>query len=87
MARRLQRSTLATNHEHSACRPTHESGNPCRAKSGPHLERGCADSLSCDAIAEAYRFYSSGWYGTTPSLDDQAFRSGLTVVVQTTLPL
>jgi hypothetical protein len=40
---------------------------------------------ACDAIAEAYRFYSSGWHGTTAALDDQAFRSGLTAVVQTAL--
>ena len=40
---------------------------------------------ACDVIAEAYRFYSSGWHGPTSALEDESFRRGLTTVVQTAL--
>jgi signal transduction histidine kinase len=40
---------------------------------------------ACDAIAEAYRFYSSEWHGPSTALVDSAFRSGLNTVVQTAL--
>jgi signal transduction histidine kinase len=40
---------------------------------------------ACDAIADAYRFYSSGWHGPRTALEDETFRSGLTTVVQTAL--
>jgi signal transduction histidine kinase len=40
---------------------------------------------ACDAIGEAYRFYSSGWHGPRTALEDVSFRAGLTAVVQTAL--
>ena len=40
---------------------------------------------ACDAIAGAYRFYSAGWKGPAPGLDDAALRLDLTAVVQTAL--
>ncbi len=40
---------------------------------------------ACDAIAGAYRFYSAGWQGPTPGLNDEALRRDLTAVVQTAL--
>jgi signal transduction histidine kinase len=40
---------------------------------------------ACDAIANAYRFYSAGWQQTTPASEDLAFRRGLTAVIQTAL--
>jgi hypothetical protein len=36
---------------------------------------------ACDAIAGAYRFYSAGWQGPMPALDDEPFRGGLIAVV------
>lgn len=40
---------------------------------------------ACDAIAESYRFYSSGWRGPGAAVDDDSFLKGLTPVVQTAL--
>jgi signal transduction histidine kinase len=40
---------------------------------------------TCDAIAEAYRFYNSGWHGATAALADDAYRSGLDTVVNSAL--
>jgi signal transduction histidine kinase len=40
---------------------------------------------ACDAIGEAYRFYSSGWHGRDTAIQDDSFRSGLTTVLQTAL--
>jgi signal transduction histidine kinase len=40
---------------------------------------------ACDAIAESYRFYSSGWHGPGAALDNDSFLKGLTPVVQTAL--
>ena len=40
---------------------------------------------ACDAIAEAYRFYISGWHGPTTALAVESFRGGLVTVVQTAL--
>jgi signal transduction histidine kinase len=40
---------------------------------------------ACDAIAGAYRFYGTGWQRPGPAIDDQAFRNGLSAVVQTAL--
>jgi signal transduction histidine kinase len=40
---------------------------------------------ACDAIAGAYRFYSTGWPQPAPAFDDESFRSGLTTVVRTAL--
>jgi signal transduction histidine kinase len=40
---------------------------------------------ACDAIAGAYRFYSAGWQGPVPALDEEPFRGGLTTVVQTAM--
>jgi hypothetical protein len=40
---------------------------------------------ACDAVAEAYRFYKSGWETPPPPLDDDRLRRDLTAVVQTTL--
>jgi signal transduction histidine kinase len=40
---------------------------------------------ACDAIAGAYRFYSTGWQGPGPGLHDEALRRDLTAVVQTAL--
>ena len=40
---------------------------------------------ACDAITEAYRFYSTGWHGPSAALDDAAFRAGLNSVVQMAL--
>jgi signal transduction histidine kinase len=40
---------------------------------------------ACDAITEAYRFYTSGWHSESAALDDAAFRAGLNTVVQTAL--
>jgi signal transduction histidine kinase len=40
---------------------------------------------ACDAILEAYRFYSTGWHASSPALDDAAFRAGLNSVIQTAL--
>jgi signal transduction histidine kinase len=40
---------------------------------------------ACDAIAAAYRFYSTEWRGSVAALDDERFRGGMTTVVQTAL--
>src|ERR1700761_6678502 len=40
---------------------------------------------ACDAIADAYRFYSSGWHGPTTALSDESLRNGLSTVVQAAL--
>jgi signal transduction histidine kinase len=40
---------------------------------------------SCDAIADAYRFYTAGWEGPTPRFEDDRLRRNLTAVVQTAL--
>ncbi len=40
---------------------------------------------ACDAIAGAYRFYSTGWHETSPAPGNLSFRRGLTAVVQTAL--
>jgi signal transduction histidine kinase len=40
---------------------------------------------ACDAIAASYRFYTTGWQGPVPSMEDQALRRDLTAVVQTAL--
>src|ERR1700758_4998452 len=40
---------------------------------------------ACDAITEAYRFYSSGWHSGSEALDDAGFRGGLNTVIQTAL--
>ncbi|MGH6971039.1 MAG: hypothetical protein ACREEQ_05450, partial [Caulobacteraceae bacterium] len=40
---------------------------------------------ACDAIASAYRFYSSGWQGPARGPNDEAVRRDLTTVVQTAL--
>jgi signal transduction histidine kinase len=40
---------------------------------------------ACDAVAEAYRFYKSGWETPPPPLDDDRLRRDLTAVVQTAL--
>ncbi|MCL2657758.1 MAG: HAMP domain-containing histidine kinase [Betaproteobacteria bacterium] len=40
---------------------------------------------ACDAITDAYRFYSSGWQDTPVQLDSDALRHDLTAVVQTAL--
>jgi signal transduction histidine kinase len=40
---------------------------------------------ACDAIASAYRFYSTGWQGPTSGLANDALRRDLTAVVQTAL--
>jgi len=40
---------------------------------------------ACDAIAAAYRFYSTGWQGTGSAREEQSYRGGLTAVVQTAL--
>jgi signal transduction histidine kinase len=40
---------------------------------------------ACDAIAGAYRFYSAGWHGTMPPVDDENLQRNLTAVVQTAL--
>jgi signal transduction histidine kinase len=40
---------------------------------------------ACDAIGEAYRFYSSGWLGRDTALQDESFRGGLTTVLQAAL--
>jgi len=40
---------------------------------------------ACDAIGAAYRFYSAGWHGPAPALEDATLRRNLTTVVQTAL--
>ncbi|ACB96561.1 sensor histidine kinase [Beijerinckia indica] len=40
---------------------------------------------ACDAIGNAYRFYSSGWHGPPAGVNDDVLRQGLTTVVQTAL--
>lgn len=40
---------------------------------------------ACDAIAESYRFYSTGWHGPAPAVDDDSFLRGLTTVAETAL--
>src|SRR5437667_12385004 len=40
---------------------------------------------ACDAVVGAYRFYSAGWKGPAPSLNDEALRRDMTAVVQTAL--
>lgn len=40
---------------------------------------------ACDAITEAYRFYTAGSKGATPDFEDEQLRRGLTAVVQTAL--
>jgi len=40
---------------------------------------------ACDAMADAYRFYGSGWAGPVADLDDPALRDGLTAAVRTAL--
>jgi signal transduction histidine kinase len=40
---------------------------------------------ACDAIAEAYRFYSTGWRGPAPGSNDRALRRSLTAVALTAL--
>ena len=40
---------------------------------------------SCDAIARDYRFYTTGWSGPAPQLDDAKLRQSLTNVVQVAL--
>jgi signal transduction histidine kinase len=40
---------------------------------------------ACDAIGEAYRFYSSGWPGRDTALQNESFRTGLTAVLQRAL--
>jgi signal transduction histidine kinase len=40
---------------------------------------------ACDAIAGAYRFYSSGWQGPAHGPNDETVRRDLTTVVQTAL--
>jgi signal transduction histidine kinase len=40
---------------------------------------------ACDAIAGAFRFYSVGWHGPVPGLDDALLRRDLTAIVQTAL--
>jgi signal transduction histidine kinase len=40
---------------------------------------------ACDAIGEAYRFYTSGRLGRDTALQDESFRGGLTTVLQTAL--
>ena len=39
---------------------------------------------ACDAISDAYRFYSAGWHSAQAS-EDSSFRGGLTTVVQSAL--
>jgi signal transduction histidine kinase len=40
---------------------------------------------ACDAIAAAYLFYSAGWHGPAPALDDATLHRNLTTVVQSAL--
>lgn len=40
---------------------------------------------ACDAISNAFRFYSAGWKGPAARADDNALRRDLTAVVQTAL--
>jgi signal transduction histidine kinase len=47
-------------------------------QAGAELER------ACDAISDAYRFYSAGWQGAEAGADS-SFRGGLTTVVQSAL--
>jgi hypothetical protein len=40
---------------------------------------------ACDAIGQAYRFYTAGWQAGEPDLNDPALRRGLSAVVVTAL--
>ena len=56
----------------------HQSATARVGQANAELER------ACDAISEAYRFYSTGWHGAEAS-EDSSFRGGLTTVVQSAL--
>jgi signal transduction histidine kinase len=48
-------------------------------------QAGAEIGRACDAIGRAYRFYTTGWKGPPPALNDEFLRQDLTAVVQTAL--